>query len=162
MVRSYRRVIKEQLDEMAEARGGGELDEYPVDLLILVPSHGSQEQRWAVEALETLPDGTEYIDLTRDDNRRRIARRDEVRLCTFHSARGIEGTRVVALGFECIQELAEKSSTDFVNLGYIVLSRSLFDTLTAFRRSRRTWPVPVFIERVLEEMRAEEASLPSA
>jgi hypothetical protein len=158
MVPQYRRIIKEQLTEMGEARGEGDFDEYPMDLLILVPSGWSQEHRWAINALDTLPGGIRYIDYTHEDNRRRIARRDAVRLCTFHSARGIEGTRVVAFGFESVKDLAEKSNTDYPNLGYIVLSRSVFEMLTVFRSSRQTWPVPVFIERVLKEMRAEEGA----
>ncbi len=161
MVPHYRRIIKEQLDEMSEARGGEDLDEYPMDLLILVPIRGSQEHQWAVQALKTFPGGMEYIDYTHEDNRRRIARRDAVRLCTFHSARGIEGTRVVAFGFESVKGVAEKTNTDYPNLGYIALSRSVFEMLTVFRSSRRTWLVPTFIERVLKEMRAEKDAKPA-
>ncbi len=161
MVPQYRQIIKEQLNEMSEARGGGDLDEYPMDLLILVPNRGSQEHQWAVRALKTFPGGMEYIDYTHEDNRRRIARRDAVRLCTFHSARGIEGTRVVAFGFESVKGVAEKTNTDFPNLGYITLSRSVFEMLTVFRSSRQTWPVPAFIERVLKEMRAEKEAKPA-
>lgn len=147
---------------MGEARGEERFDEYPIDLLILVPSRHSQERRWAIEALDTLPDGIEYIDYTHDDNRRRIARRDAVRLCTFHSARGIEGTRVMAFGFESVRDVSERVDTDFANLGYIALSRSLFEFVTIFRYSRRTWPVPMFIERMLKEMRAEEGIKPAS
>ncbi len=156
MVPEFRRIIKDELDEMREARGEGDFDEYPIDLLVLVPSRDSQERRWAVEALNTLPGGIQYIDYTLEDNRRRVAKRNAVRLCTFHSARGIEGTRVVAFGFESVPNLAEKVNTDLSNLGYIALSRSIFDMSTIFRSSRRTWLVPRFIEKALEEMDAAE------
>lgn len=155
VVSQYQRIIKEQLEEMSKLREQGSFDEYPMDLLILVPSKGGQERQWAVDALNALSEDVDYIDYTREENRRQIARRDAVRLCTFHSARGVEGTRVVAFGFENVQDLAKKTNTDLPNLGYVVLSRSMFEMLTVFRKSRNAWPVPKFVESVLKEMDAE-------
>jgi hypothetical protein len=74
-----------------------------------------------------------------------------VRLCTFHSARGIEGTRVLVFGFQGIQKLVEESGQSVANLGYIVLSRSLFDCTLAVPRSSRAELIP-FIIRIVEEL----------
>src|SRR5438445_12872881 len=90
MVSEYVRLLRQQLDRLAG-------DERPLDLLILVPSVEGMEQAWALEALNKL--GVPFIDYTADVNRRDIAQPEMVRLCTFHSARGIEGVRVVVFGF---------------------------------------------------------------
>jgi hypothetical protein len=64
----------------------------PVGLLVLVPSEESCHARWARMALKkvTRPrDGVSYIDYTHDHSRRSIAHSSEIRLCTYHSSRGL-------------------------------------------------------------------------
>lgn len=53
---------------------------------------------------------------------------DEVRICTFHSCRGIEGLHSIVLGFDSLVEAAQEQNWKVQNLGYIALSRSLYDT----------------------------------
>jgi hypothetical protein len=105
-----------------------------------------------IEALQDLP-GVEYIDYAADSNRRKIAREATVRVCTFHSARGIEGTRVIIFGFEQLKRLAESTNVDCFNLGYIVLSRSVFELVIVARKMRTALAIPDFIEQVLAAMR---------
>jgi hypothetical protein len=148
MIEEYSRLIREQLDRL-------EGDEKPLDLLVLVPSESGMERTWAVKALEK--EAIAYIDYTDEVKRRDIAHPEMVRLCTFHSARGVEGTRVLVFGFEWIQKLVEESGQSVANLGYIVLSRSLFDCTLAVPRSSRAELIP-FIIRIVEELRTVSAS----
>jgi hypothetical protein len=52
-----------------------------------------------------------------------------VRLCTFHSARGIEGRRVIIFGIEQLESLCQKTNISLNNLGYITFSRSVFECM---------------------------------
>jgi len=124
MAREYARLIREEL---------GELDDlgHPQDLLVLVPSPKSCEADYARLALET--EGIPCLDLTDDERRRDIPRRDQVRLCTFHSSRGLEAVRVLLFGFERIAKVAERAHAVPRNLAYIALSRSMFDVTLATR-----------------------------
>jgi hypothetical protein len=94
------------------------------DVLILVPRRNSMEREWVVTVLQEAC--VRYTDYRDDANRRQSARSDAVRLCTYHSARGLEGGRDTVLGFETIDRLAEATNTDLAHLGYTVFSRSLF------------------------------------
>lgn len=102
----------------------------PIDLLVLVPSTSSVWTTWAKSALEQFRKikGVDYADLTDDVHRRDVVETDQIRLCTFHSSRGLEGVRVLVFGFEQIENLAKKLNFDCKNLGFIVLSRSVFST----------------------------------
>ncbi len=116
MVREYQRIIKEQLDEMHYAQITERSEEYPFDLLILVPSEKHFEYEWAKEALRTLWGGQAYTDYVLQANRRDVPRRDAVRLCTFHSARGIEGTRVIVFGLDKVREVVGAGNARFAIL----------------------------------------------
>ena len=72
---------------------------------------------------------------------------DHVRACTFHSARGIEGTRVLIFGFEKIESIASNANTAPENLAYIVLSRSQFETVLVIRDPKAA-PV-VFVDEAI-------------
>jgi hypothetical protein len=100
--------ISNELEELGEKQ-------YPVDLLVLVPDTNSSWTQWTRAALEGL--NHEFLDYTRTDLRRAIPRREQIRLCTYHSARGIEALQV-----------ADKTGSPHRNLGYIVLSRALLRT----------------------------------
>ena len=88
-----------------------------------------------------------------DENRRRSAVNDQIRLCTFHSSRGLEASRVVLFGLEQIERLSERIGFDFRKLSFIVLSRSTFDCLVVRRdHDRRVIP---FLEKCLKEVLTE-------
>lgn len=127
--KEYKRIIAGQLDRLQQ-------DERPLDLLVLVPTTDGKEAGYAREALRQIADerpSTGYIDYTRDGNRRDTAQPHMVRLCTFHSSRGIEGHRVVVFGLENLLGLAKATEADPANLGYVVLSRSLFESAIVLR-----------------------------
>jgi hypothetical protein len=148
MSQEYRRVIEQQLEALRS-----NADERPMDLLILVPGEDSHQHVWVRGALDQLGPEIEYIDYAVPENRRRLARPTMIRICTFHSARGIEGTRVLVLGLEQIEKAANKEDTDVHNLAYIVLSRALFESVIAIRRIPRLTRVATFVESILSEMR---------
>jgi hypothetical protein len=130
-VKEYARIIREQLDRL-------EKDERPLDLLILVPNCKGLEAQYARAALQLVhndrPD-TGYIDYTDEDRRRDTAQPHMIRLCTYHSSRGLEGHRVVIFGLEGIEKLAANVEADPPNLGYIALSRSLFECVIVVRNA---------------------------
>ncbi|MGH8071074.1 MAG: AAA family ATPase, partial [Candidatus Entotheonellia bacterium] len=142
MVEEYSRIIKEQL-----ARLAGE--ERPMDLLVLVPSRDGMERDWVVAALKG--SSSSFIDYTDETQRRDIAHPEMVRLCTFHSARGLEGMRVLIFGFERIEGISDQVNADFANLGYIVLSRSLFECVIAVRKMSTSKVVP-FLISILDQL----------
>jgi len=142
MVEEYARMIKEQLARLVG-------DARPMDLLVLVPSLEGPERKWAVAALKQSE--TPFIDYTEDKLRRDIAHPEMVRLCTFHSARGLEGMRVLVFGFERIESVSDTVNVDFANLGYIVLSRSLFECVIAVRKMSTSKAVP-FLISILDQL----------
>lgn len=115
----------------------------PMDPLILVLREDSDEARWARAALHSgqLP----FLDYTDDTKRRCIPTSEKIRLCTFHSSRGIEGQRVLVFGIEHLEDLALKLKLSAVKLGYIVLSRASLDMTIVYRPSLKS-PVMKFIE----------------
>jgi hypothetical protein len=131
--------------------------EFPIDLLILVPGRrGNPERSYVIDALQKIIakppkniNDLEFIDYTIEKKRRQIASRNHVRLCTFHSARGIEAHRVLLFGFEMIDKTIQKQYLK--NLGYISLSRSLFELVIAIRISQRTEFI-CFIEETLNQL----------
>jgi len=140
----YGEIFSEQITELAER-------ERPVDLLILVPSGRSPEHAWAVDALRD--QGIAFLDYTEQRNRRLAARSDRVRLCTYHSARGLEGYRVVVLGLECLDRLAESVGVDLTHLGYMLMSRAVFECVIVRRTSTRGWPAMQFTAEALNAVR---------
>lgn len=148
----YEGIIREQLEQL-------KANEFPIDLLLLVPtSKGNTVERdLVVDALKRIivnpPEHIEeigFIDYTLDGNRRHICGKNQIRLCTFHSARGIEAHRVVIFGFERIEKIVKD---DLLNkLGYITLSRSLFDLIIAVRTSCKGIVID-FVEEILNKLR---------
>jgi len=132
--------------EMQRLRDG----ERPMDLLILVPSENSFERAWVTGALDSMRVG--YLDYT-DDNKRRCPPQDDlVRLCTFHSSRGIEGQRVLIFGLERIDDLASRINVSATKLGYIVLSRASLDLAIVYRPRLKSQTMR-FIESAIEYLR---------
>ena len=148
MAAQYQEILTEQLDELEES-------DRPIDVLVLVPAYQSMERAWMVEALTRA--GVPFTDYTVNANRRSIAHTDAVRLCTYHSARGLEGQRVVLLGVEGIDSLAAGTRTPVRHLGYIVLSRSVFECVMVRRASgSRTTPVR-FIAHAMDSLRKADS-----
>lgn len=127
----------------------------PVGLLILVPEAEGLHCRAARIALTSVCEqrGVRFIDYTKEDTRRSSARQDQVRLCTFHSARGLEGEHVVAFGLERIENLSDKSAAPPENIAFVALSRGVFSSTTVCRNEPRT-AVHALCERVWQEMNA--------
>jgi len=130
MIREYKEIIDNELEMLKNE------DQSPMDLLVLVPSENSMERDWALEAIKKATDAKEngFIDLTDGSNRRCIPTTDMVRLCTFHSSRGIEGLRVVIFGLEQLERICrsgrknqspEETREMMRRLGYVILSRAL-------------------------------------
>jgi len=138
--------IDEQLRELRS-------EDRPMDLLILVPKPTCRELDVVREALKGLRQP--FFDLTDEELRRQPVPPDHVRVSTFHSARGIEGVRVLIFGFEKIEALAQGTGTAAENLAYIVLSRAQFETVLVIRDS--TAPSVAFVqEAILQLVKATE------
>ena len=142
MVDEYGRIIAEQLSELKE-------DQRPFDILILVPNAKGKERDWSHKALERL--GIVFMDYTVESRRRDIARPEMVRLCTYHSSRGLEGQRVVVFGLEDLDGLAKNTSAKPANLAYVVLSRSTFELIICVNRRIKNRVLP-FVEATLAEI----------
>ena len=140
MVEEYKRLIESELIEMHDS-------EYPNDLLVLVPSDVSNERFYACEALDQLR--VRYLDFTKTkantqpwkpfmDERRRSRTVEAIRLCTYRSSRGIEGTRVLIFGLERALSVATELKADAGALVHIVLSRAVADCTIAVPSSATT------------------------
>lgn len=126
----------------------------PSDLLLLVPFKEMQGNHidWksiAVAACSKLD--LDYLDYTNESFRRVAYSPSDVRIATFHSSRGIEGCHSIVLGFECLSAAAKKTAQFAANLGYISLTRSLFETDVLFYRPPGSLNVDVaFLESLME------------
>ncbi len=149
MLAEYRRIIRGELESL-------DAGHRPTDLLIVVPSQRSNQQRWATEALASV--SVPFLDYTQDENRRCIAPADQVRLSTFHSTRGIEGQRVIIFGIEQVLDIAQKVNAEPRNLGYIVLSRAVLDMAIVYRPQVRSREMS-FLNAVLGAMRPKPGTV---
>lgn len=129
----------------------------PLDLLVLVPTEQSSSSRWARIALERFEaeKNVGFSDMTAERNRRIVPENGKIRLCTFHSSRGLEANRVLIFGFEQIDQLAQKMGFSANNLGFIILSRSLFSTTVVF--SRIATPSKHVLEKIVRELHSAGA-----
>jgi hypothetical protein len=143
MVKEYRRFIEAEFEALTE-------NQRPLDLLILVPGEECMEHDWAVDALKEI--GRPYLDYVVPANRRRIPDEEMIRLCTFHSSKGIEGQRVLVFGFEKLDKLAKAVGAERNNLGYIVLSRASVE-LTLVQRAGGSCDPMTFVRRSVREIR---------
>jgi hypothetical protein len=95
------------------------------DILFLIPSRSSEYIEWLNVALTNCNIASHnYIN---DVNRDTVAADNQVRICTFHSARGIEAKIVVLLDLNTLDE-ANRDLGTTENLLYIALTRSLRET----------------------------------
>lgn len=127
----YTRTLQREIDELRAENGS------PVGLLVLVPSENSTHAGCARTALNKIKSDSEgvvdFIDYTEEGTRRSSAMSHEVRLCTFHSSRGLEGERVVIFGLEQIESFAASTNVKPENLAFVVLSRGVFRTVLVVR-----------------------------
>jgi hypothetical protein len=138
----YKKIIKNQIELLDKSRG-----DCPLDFLVLVPDTNGIERTCALKAIEGLK--IDFIDYTNVDYRRDIAQSNMVRLCTFHSARGIEGRRVIIFGIEQLESLCAKINISLNNLGYITFSRSAFECVICVKTKIKS-DVNTFIENILK------------
>ena len=130
LTEEYASIIRQEVDEQMKS---GDL---PVGILVLVPSETCVHAMVAREALARLSrerESLSFIDYTRDEFRRSVASSNDIRLCTYHSSRGLEGERVVIFGLETLESLAAKTNVKAENLAFIALSRALFRTVLVVR-----------------------------
>lgn len=127
---------------------------HPINLLILVPTPEGLHSHAARKALDHLctDEGIKYLDYTREECRRASASQDQIRLCTFHSARGLEGEYVIVFGLETVERVADASKAQPQNLAFIALSRGLFSTTIAPRSLPRN-AVHELCERIMQSLR---------
>ena len=136
MAQEYKAILAEEIGRIRESET---LE--PVDLLILVPSPESVNTAWARSALDLLKveSRVQYIDYTQEELRRVSPGNEQVRLCNFHSARGLEGAVVVVFGLESIERLAQNivglgDPLELIrSLGFVVLSRAIHSSTIAIR-----------------------------
>ena len=130
MSSAYLDFIEREFDLLTEQHS-------PIDLLVLVPTENSVITSWAQMGLKRFQSkrGIPFTDLTIEHNRRQLGDKEKIRLCTFHSSRGLEGARVLIFGFEQVDLLSTRLGFKTNNLGFIILSRSLFSTTLVFGNS---------------------------
>jgi hypothetical protein len=127
----YAKIIKNEIEQI-------KIDNFAklVGLLILVPAEKSQQTNCARLALESICQSdrsVSYIDYTIEKARRGSALSGQIRLCTFHSSRGLEGDRIIIFGLENIQKVALQAQAKPENLGFIALSRGVYETSVVAR-----------------------------
>ena len=131
-----------------------EIDRNGSDILILVPSKLDNELIAIREALTEIyqKKGVGYLDYCEDENRSCIAPSNTIRLCTFHSARGLEAASSIVLDIEKIASISNKLNIDPANLGYIILSRAIFN-LTIVLRNKMKNQISHFIISATEKLK---------
>ena len=122
-------------------------DQNPSDLLILVPDTVGDEITALRVALEKIYSElqVDYIDYVDKSSRKFIAPDGKIRVVTFHSSRGLEASNVLILGIEKLQQLSRFTKVEPSRLGYIAISRAIFNLVICFRSSKKN-TVTDFIE----------------
>ena len=144
LVSRYRQILRDQIGFMDERQR-------PIDLLLLVPNEKCVEARAVRTALEEL--NQDYTDLTDEKLRRATVPATSVRICTFHSARGIEGHRVVIFGLSQLPRLCEKIGLKKPeNLLYVILTRAVFETTIAVRSDEWNDDIVVLIQEIITHL----------
>jgi len=149
-IRQYQRIIEIERDSLRAS-------ERPIDMLILVPSDKSFERNWVCGALDSMK--APYLDYTDPSKRRCPPQSDLIRVCTFHSSRGIEGQRVLIFGMERLDDLSKKIGVSPTKLGYIILSRASLDLAIAYRPRLKSTQMR-FVEAAIDYLRPK-AGAPS-
>jgi hypothetical protein len=144
LVARYQQILREQIDFLEERHR-------PIDLLLLVPTEKCVEARAVKKALEGLEQ--EFIDLTDVALRRATVAATSVRLCTFHSARGIEGYRVVIFGLSILPRLCKQIGLSKPeNLLYVILTRAVFETTIVIRSDEWNNDIVVLVQEIISHL----------
>lgn len=144
LVARYQQILREQIDFLKERHR-------PIDLLLLVPTEKCVEARAVRKALDELEQ--EFIDLTDDALRRATVSATSVRLCTFHSARGIEGYRVVIFGLSLLPRLCKQIGLNKPeNLLYVILTRAVFETTIVIRSDEWNNDIVVLVQEIISHL----------
>jgi hypothetical protein len=111
----------------------------PSDLLILVPDTVGDEITALRAALSKIYSELQidYIDYVDKSSRKYIAPEGKIRVVTFHSSRGLEASNVLILGIEKLQQLSRFTKVEPSRLGYIAISRAIFNLVICFRSSKK-------------------------
>ena len=111
----------------------------PSDLLILVPDTVGEEIAALRVALDKIYSDLKigYIDYVDKSSRKYIAPEGKIRVVTFHSSRGLEATNVLILGIEKLLQLSRSTKVDPSRLGYIAISRAIFNLVICIRASKK-------------------------
>ena len=101
----------------------------PEDLLIMVPKTHEKgaEGKWVLDALKAL--NVNSLDQVGSPHRRQMLEPGQVRVVTYHSARGLEAARGLVFGFHRLDSLGTPAQQRA--LGYIALSRGRHGTTVA-------------------------------
>lgn len=149
MVEAYTAIIEDELESLGEQR-------WPLHLLVLVPDNeSSRECGWARSALRSIAqrhDDVTVLDYCSEMNRTVAPRSSDIRLCTVHSSRGIEASRVVVLGLERLASRARagENEQEFRSLGFVALSRAKRDVAVVLPARGRAWPIARALEVALD------------
>lgn len=125
----------------------------PSDLLILVPDTVGDEITALRVALEIIYSELQidYIDYVDKSSRKFIAPDGKIRIVTFHSSRGLEASNVLILGIEKLQQLSRFTKVEPSRLGYIAISRAIFNLVICFRSSKKN-KLTEFIENAVSHI----------
>lgn len=148
MTDNFQEIIQDTVKDL-------ELSDHFFEILILVPSEDSPEARWVRDALNNLK--YDFIDYTEKRFRRNIAPNTHIRLCTFHSSRGLEGKHVIVFGVEQLETFCTKTKTDIKNLSYVVFSRSLFYNIIVLR-SKANSNITKFINKAVTILQSKQGT----
>lgn len=150
LVARYKQILREQIEFLKERHR-------PIDLLLLVPTKNCVEARAVRKALEELEQ--RFIDLTDETLRRATVSATSVRLCTFHSARGIEGYRVVIFGLSLLPRLCKQIGLDKPqNLLYVILTRAVFETIIAVRSDEWNNDIVVLVQEIIAHLSSRNSA----
>jgi cold shock CspA family protein len=158
VVKTYAALIAEELDLLQRI-------DAPGDLAILVP----RTNKWSAmgervcDALRLI--GADYLDQVDDSHaKRRPLPANTVRVVTYHSARGLEASRVMLLGLEELGRKVGGTEQRIQNLAYVALSRAKHGTRIVVA-AERTGPhldfVKALVGRLSNEMEAAPPSAPA-
>ena len=128
-VADYAKVIAHELDAVRSLGA-------PEDLLIMVPKTHAKgsEGKWVLDALRQLNVG--FLDQVDSPHRRQMRESGQVRVVTYHSARGLEAARAIVFGFHWLGYLGTPDQQRA--LGYIALSRGRHGTTVAVEPGARS------------------------
>ncbi len=154
VVKAYAALIEEELDLLKRIGSPG-------DLAILVP----RTNKWSAmgervcDALRSID--VEYLDQVDDSHaKRRPLPADTVRVVTYHSARGVEASRVMLFGLEELGRKVGGTEQRIKNLAYVALSRAKHGTRIVVS-AEHTGPHLDFVKTLVGRLRSEIDAVPA-